>query len=339
MGRKFFVRVSFTAVLFVMMTFLPQGVLAGPTVLKMSFYQPPSHLFFKLAEQHFPQVEKLTQGRVRFQLYHSSTLCPAEGMLEYVNSGLAFAALPCNAYFSKTFPVFDIDSIGVYTNGILGMYEAYRGGLDQLINNYLRAKGLKNLIYAGATSFSGHNPAARIPINTPADFKGLKVRALGQERYIVEQGGGASVSFPMGQVYEGLQRGIIDSVWAQETNWIDWKLQEQVKYINFVDLTTAPMAVVYNENIMKKLSADDQKVVKEAISSYLELMHKETMAYDKNARQWLTSKWSGKATYPTKAQKAEWTKAAKGARDLFLKANGDIAQKALSIVDKFNPIN
>ena len=292
-----------------------------------------------MSEEILPQLEKRTNGRLQFQLFHSATLGKATQMLDYVNRGMAFASVPCNGYFTKTFPVFEVDTLGCYTNGVQGIDAAYRGGLSQLINEYLQGKGLKNLVYVGASVFCGHNPGSpKKPINTPSDFKGLKFRGIGNERFFIEQGGGAPVFLPASQLYEALQRGMIDGVFAQESNWIDWKFHEQVKHIRFIDLFFSPMAITYNEPAMQELSKEDQKVVKDMFEECLETWRDGYIEWDKGAREWLMNKWSGNAAYISKEEKKEWLKIAKIKQDEFVEKHGELAKRALEIIRKHNPV-
>ena len=52
---------------------------------------------------------------------------------------------------------------------------------------------------------------SRKPLKTLADLKGLKVRAYGMFAEVLDQFGAQSVSIPSPQLYENMQRGVVDA--------------------------------------------------------------------------------------------------------------------------------
>lgn len=307
--------------------------------LKIGFYQPPTHIFVTTAQDVFPKLEKLTDGRYKFKIFHTETLCKATEMLDFTNRGLCYGNLICNAYFTGSFPILAIDSVPIWTGGAKGVEKAYKGGLNNLITEYFHEKGLSNVEYVSATAFSARSVATKDkPIKQISDFKGLKMRTLGFERVMIEEGGGGCVAIKMPEVYEALQRGIIDGVIAQESNWWDWKLYEVVDYINHIDLTTTPMGIVINIPQTEKMSQQDREAVLQVLREYCNRLAEETYSYDAKVREFLKDEWEGEAFYPTAQEKKEWVEKVRDkAIQGYLEKSGTWGEKALEIVKKYNP--
>lgn len=74
---------------------------------------------------------------------------------------------------------------------------------------------------------------ANKPLNTIADFKGVKVRSPGKEQTdLLTAVGAAPVSMPAGEVYVSMQRGVIDGVWTSVGAALGMHIWEVCKNVN-----------------------------------------------------------------------------------------------------------
>jgi len=313
--------------------------LAQTTELKVGLYQTETHMFVKVANKVLPELEQRTQGRYKFGVYASEVIGKAAEQLDLTNRGLVFANLMCTCYYPGTFPLFNIETLPIWSNGVKGVEAAYKGGLNKLYEEYLHSRGLKNVGFVGTTAFSVRSLGMKKkPVSLPTDFKGLKVRTLGLERVPVQVNGGAVMSVAMPEVYEALSRNMISGMMAQESNWIDWKLYEVLDYITFLDLTTSPMSLVYSISDLNKIPEADRKIVLEVLNKFNDTLAADYAKFMDDGRVFLSTKWKGKVVNLTAAERQAFIKSAETeAMKQFLERAGDMGPKAVEIVKKYNP--
>src|SRR5690625_7019526 len=103
------------------------------TVLNAVFYQPDGNPIVELSREALEMVSEETDGRVKFRIYPSSTLVPTTEMANAVDNGTAFMAVWYMPYMSKTIPLFDIETVPVWTAGTCdAIVGAYQDGCNAL---------------------------------------------------------------------------------------------------------------------------------------------------------------------------------------------------------------
>lgn len=311
--------------------------LAAPTELKIGFYQPEAHIFVKVARDVLPELEKKTQGRYKFGLYPSEVLGKAAEQIDMTNRGLVFANLICTCYYPGTFPLFNIETVPIWS-GVEGVKAAYEGGLGKLYEEYLHSKGMTNVGYHGVATYVVRSLGMKkTPVRVPGDLKGQKIRTLGLEQIFATTNGASVITIPAPDMYEALNRNMIGGVIATETNWIQWKLQEVLGSITFLDMTASPMSLIYSISDMNKIPEADRKLVLEVLTNYKDTL---AAAVDKDvtdSRTWLKTKWKGEAIFLTPEQKRAMSKSAEAAATkVYLEKTEDFGRKAIAIVKKYN---
>lgn len=312
---------------------------AKPVEIKFGSYQHENHLFMKVARQVLPELEKKTEGRYKFGIYPSEALGKAAEQLDMTNRGLVPVNLVCMCYYPGTYPLLSIETVPIWTNGVAGVRNAFRGGLDKLYEEYLHSKGLTNVGYLGATAFSVRSFGGKgAPIRTPADMKDKRVRTLGLERVVAQESGGAVMTMAMPQVVEALERNMLNALFAQESNWIDWKLYESLDYLNFLDVTTSPMSIIYSKRDIEAIDERDRAAVLQVLAKFMDELDAAYGKFMDDGRKFLTSEWKGKAFYPSPEEKQAFVKVAHDAAvKEFLSRAGEMGPRAIEIVKKFNP--
>lgn len=108
---------------------------------------------------------------------------------------------------------------------------------------------------------------SRKPVRTLADLQGLKIRTAGIWLQLAKELGAATVTMPGGDIYEALQRGVIDATeWGSPWENISAGFYKVTKYVIMpgVHQPTAPFELVINNDVWNKLSDDDKTLVEEA---------------------------------------------------------------------------
>jgi tripartite ATP-independent transporter DctP family solute receptor len=103
------------------------------------------------------------------------------------------------------------------------------------------------------------------PIRTPADFKGMKLRA--PEIPVIVAGvkalGASPVVIAFPELYTALQQGTADGWEAPVGNMYDSKFYEIAKYLSVVNWTFNCNELLINDDLWKKMTPETQKIVKD----------------------------------------------------------------------------
>lgn len=200
----------------------------GPKPIKLTYsvFFPPTHVQAKLAEEWAQEVAKRSQGRVQITVFSGGALTKADHCYQGVVDGISDIGMSAFAYTRGRFPLLEgLDLPVGYPDGATATRIAHT-----LTTRYLpdELKDVK-LLYVHA-----HGPgvlASRRPVQTLADFKGLKTRATGFCAKIVENLGGSPVSMPQGETYEALQKGVVDATFCPVETLKGWKQGEVIQSV------------------------------------------------------------------------------------------------------------
>jgi TRAP-type C4-dicarboxylate transport system substrate-binding protein len=120
------------------------------------------------------------------------------------------------------------------------------------------------------TSTSAALPMSKKPLRTINDFKGLKIRTLGNMALYLKDLGATPVSMPIGDLYGALDKGVVDAT-LNNTHVLDaWKFADIVKYLlPWVWKCGGAWGVHMNLKVWNSLSPETQKIFDEANKKYL----------------------------------------------------------------------
>jgi TRAP-type C4-dicarboxylate transport system substrate-binding protein len=105
-----------------------------------------------------------------------------------------------------------------------------------------------------------------------ADLRGLKIRATPFYRPVVEGLGGATVQMPTGEIYTGMQRGVIDGFCAPGVYPLGLKLYEVTKYAILPGFGEVNWINLVHMDSWDKLSDDLKSTVEKATVEFQEKM-------------------------------------------------------------------
>ena len=157
---------------------------------------------------------EMSGGRLNITVYGGGELVPALEAFDAVRQGAAEVGSGAAYYWAGKLPAAQF-------------FAGYPFGLNaQQMNAWLLAGGGMELwreLYAtvGLVPFAGGNTGVQMGgwfnrrIDSVADFRGLKMRMPGLGGRVLERLGGTPVLLPGGEIYTGLERGILDA-----TEWV-----------------------------------------------------------------------------------------------------------------------
>lgn len=199
--------------------------------LKLSSYLPETGTESQMGKWWGSELEKRSNGRVKVEYYFAQALVKTMDTLPAVSKGIADVQFVANGYFPTQLPltggldlIYQTESNWVLSKCFNEMAETYPPFQKMLKDN-----NIKNMSCWAASEVVMVSPK---PIRTVKDLKGLRIRAMGLMNKVMEMLGATPVAMPLPEVYEALQRGVIDAVTGIPYHLVvSFKLNEVAKYV------------------------------------------------------------------------------------------------------------
>ncbi|OPY69726.1 MAG: 2,3-diketo-L-gulonate-binding periplasmic protein YiaO precursor [Syntrophorhabdaceae bacterium PtaU1.Bin034] len=284
--------------------------------LKYSSFFPAPHKNSILSDQWCKEVEKRTNGRVKFNYFPGATLTPAAQTYDSVVKGIADVGFSVLGYTRGKFPLTEVIDLPLgYKNG----YTA-----TKLINEYYRKFKPKELDEVQVMYLHAHGPGilhtAKKPVRKMEDMKGLKVRSHGLSAKVVQALGGAPVGMPMTETYDAISKGVAEGVMCPFEAMKGWKLGEVVGYTteNYGSAYTTGFFVVMNKSKWNAISPADQKTIMQINEEWIDKQGKVWDEIDKEGKDLMIQ--MKKTVIPlSKEEDARWAKQVQPILDDYVK--------------------
>ena len=213
-------------------------------------------------------------GKMKLQMYHSGTLGSQPDAIEQLRIGGLEIANFNMGPIGPIVPEANVVSLPFIFKDTAHMWRVLDGKAGEMIKEGLAKKGIVTLAWFDAGSRSFYN--SKKPINVPADVKGMKVRVMSNDLYsgMIKALGGNPTPMAFSEVYQSLKTGVVDGA---ENNWPSYESTghfEVAKYHSNSQHLIIPEILCINADVYKSLSAEDQKILKEAAVEAGELQHK-----------------------------------------------------------------
>lgn len=209
-------------------------------------------------------IEQKTGGKVKVKYYPAEQMGKEADIVTSMQMGSVEASILGPTLYKQAAPEFNIwSAYYLFTNSKQAMVLQ-----DTEVGERCRAAVLKNknIHIVGYGMRGPRHITSNIPINTPADVKGLKIRVPLQPIYVAswKKLGAVPTPIPFGEVYTSLKMGVVD---AQENPLMlidSAHFNEVQKYVNL----SAHQYSFYTYSVsgiwLKSLPEDIQKAVIEA---------------------------------------------------------------------------
>ncbi|MDO6457653.1 TRAP transporter substrate-binding protein DctP [Celeribacter halophilus] len=210
----------------------------------------------------FEELEKRTNGEIGMKYYWAGSLNKVGEHLGAVRDGTSETTLIAPGYYQAELPV---------TRGLEWYFRMERADELQLVcrdvyENFAplrqewEERHRSKVLYW--TNWNYAPLILREPITSLADLKGKKIRAYGVATDVIEGFGGIAVPMAAGEVYQALERGVLDGVYGFDfVTAVAYKLHEIAP--NFHDIGDgphAPAVTVMNRRVWEGLPAEHQQV-------------------------------------------------------------------------------
>lgn len=218
------------------------------------------------------EVEERSGGKITFEEYYSATLMPGDETLSGVASGVADMGLVFTSYYPSELPIAN------WLNGFAGTYstEFPTGmlqnagtlhnmalGTDELVQEF---EDLNLRVLWAEDQIGRFTLQCAEPVTTLAEAQGMRVRVGGQVwAREAEALGMVPVSMPISEMYEGIQRGVVDCIINYPPTAIDlglWEVAPHYMPARFSGMNGNRMTI--NLDVWNELPLDAQQLVYDA---------------------------------------------------------------------------
>lgn len=316
------------------------AVAAQARELRVSVFEPPQGFYpvhiFK------PWIEKvnaqLSAGN-SLRMFPGAILGSPVAQRDLVSSGAADIALVIPTYTPGIFPGTSVVEVPYVANNSLGGAKV----LNTLLEEGLIADEYKDFKVIGLFGTPAYNVISSSDgVRRPSDISGYKMRIPSTYmNRLLSDLGATSISLPATQVYEGLERKVINATMWNYNASATFRLNEPAPYSTITKLGVTPVAVLMNKAVYDGLSEADRAVI-DANSGrkFSEWAGEVSDQYEEDTRQRFLKEGSVKEYIPNEAEMAEWQKAVAGGGDIWVaETNGLDAEHGKKIIARAREVN
>jgi tripartite ATP-independent transporter DctP family solute receptor len=217
------------------------------------------------AVQHMGELLKeRSGGRIEVEVFHSAQLGEEKDTIEQTRFGVIDMNRVSLAPFNGLIPETAILSLPYLFRDVDHLHAVLDSEIGDEILAAFEPHGLVALAYfdPGARSFYNRTK----PIKSIEDMKGLKFRVIQSDVFVdmVAALGANAVPMPYGEVYSGIETGVIDGA---ENNFPSYESSghyEVAKFYTLDEHTMVPEVLVVSKATWDKLSPEDQALLRQA---------------------------------------------------------------------------
>lgn len=261
MGQGKFVKAVLLAL---MVVFFLTAAAEAKTVIKCGTSTQPSHIYNVGMEYFAKIVKEKTKGELEVQIFPGAQLGSERDLVEGLQLGSVEMTLTSTGPVGAFVPEVRLFNLPFLFKDRTEAYKILDGPIGEEIAAKFPAKGIRSLGWYENGFRNITN--SRNPVNKPEDLKGLKIRVMEDQVFILTMKTMGASPLPMafGEVYTALEQKTVD---AQENPLavIDSsRFQEVQKYLALTGHFYSPSMLLVSEQFFQKLSKEHQAVLIEA---------------------------------------------------------------------------
>lgn len=301
---KRFTRVA----LFMLLVLVPAMLFAQakPIVLRLAETHPKGYPT-EMADEEFARLVNVrSNGRIVVEVYPGSQLGEEKAVIEQVQFGAIDITRVSISPLASFVPRLNAFQMPYLYRDADHMWKVLKGDIGKELLASLEPFGFIGLGWFDGGARSFYN--SKKPVRTPADLKGMKIRVQESELMLdlVRSFGAVPTPMPYGEVYSGLQTGVIDGAENNAPSYYSASHYEVAKFYTLDGHTMVPEIIVGSKISLGRLSKADQDLIKQAAFDAIDYQRAQWNAYEKLSMDKVTA--AGCTIIPV-PDKTEWMKA------------------------------
>lgn len=213
------------------------------------------------------RVKEASGGDLNAVLASGGSVVTAKTTLFALNDGLVDAAYVPSVYYPAELPVSNvIVNLGALLDdvpaAIATMAEMFLFACPECIEENKKW----NMHYLSSWSLTNYDLLCAKPVHTAEDVKGLRIRAAGHTVALTDALGASPINVPSSEIYEILQRGQVDCVFAPPSFLSTYSLGELARHVVNVNAGTVPSPhnLMIRQDLWDSLSRKDKQTLIDA---------------------------------------------------------------------------
>lgn len=218
-------------------------------------------------------LQQRTNGRISLKVFSNGALGSEKEALEQVKIGALDIVRVNISPMNNICPDTTLLALPFLFRSVDHLHKALDSAAGEEILKACEPQGYLGLAYydSGARSIY-----TKKPVKSIADTKGMKLRVQQSDLWVslVNAMGANPTPMPMGEVYTALKTGLIDAAENNIPSYENGKHYEVVKFYSKTEHSMAPEVVMFSKKKWDSLSAEDQKIIKQAAKDSVALNRK-----------------------------------------------------------------
>ncbi len=249
----------------ILLAFLPGcGADEETTVLRLSHGLDTSHPVHLGMVYMAERLAEKSDGKLTISIYPNQQLGTERQSLELLQIGSLSMTKVSAAVLENFSPEATVLSLPYLFRSRQHVYDFEDSDLGREILKSSEPFRLRGLVYfdAGQRSFYTKDR----PVHTPADLKGQKIRVQQSATAIemVKALGGSPTPISYGELYTGLQQGVVDGAENNPPSFYTSRHYEVCKYYTLDEHTAVPDVLIIGTEAWRRLTEEQQGWLQEA---------------------------------------------------------------------------
>lgn len=245
------------------------GEASGGKALRLALNQTEEHPSYISLDNWGTSLEEATEGRWSIDVFPNETLGAQAEALQLVSSGsvdMAVVSSPQLENLNADFAAFEMPGVFDDTEEQLRILNdpAISGELFASLEESQKITVLGVLTQGARSIYTSFGP-----VETPADLAGKKIRVQETDKWIAiaEALGGAATPMAFGELYTGLQAGVVDAAENNEVSYWTQKHYEVAPDWTYTNHMIGADYIIINTDTLNSMSEEDKAVFLEGVTA------------------------------------------------------------------------
>ncbi|MDT8859708.1 TRAP transporter substrate-binding protein [Alkalihalobacillus sp. MEB130] len=239
---------------------------ADAITFSMGHMNSTEHVQDSMAMRPFSEeVAEATDGRINFQIYPGGALGSPAETYDNIVTGIMDSGWGLQGYNAGKFEVHSVmllpfladgngEKLSVIAQKLYDQFPEIQAEYDDVKLMWVHAADPYAIVTSGKQ------------VTSLEDLRGLRLRTPSVEGgKMIESWGATPVSMPAPEIYDSLQRGVIDGGILPIAALKDFNLFDVVDYVTIGNFSTGLFYTAMNKNSWDRIPADDQTIIADMI--------------------------------------------------------------------------
>lgn len=239
----------------------------APLELRFAHGWSTKHHVHPVIEAWTKEVEEATEGRVKITIYPGATIAKGPDLYDAAATGVADMAWSLQGYTPGKFPLTSVMELPFMATSSVQGTRVMQGLYEKFPEVEAEYEGVK-ILWLWALD-PGQLLTTKKQVRTLDDISGMKLRtASATLGLMMEELGAVPVHMGSAELYDALQKGVVDGGILGVSALKTFSLQDVIRYVTVGNFFVDTMFVVANDKSWNKISASDQKIIEDLNRKY-----------------------------------------------------------------------